>query len=205
MAAKLKSCTGLDAVNDTMWAASNYGSFVQGMVQYNLEGANDVAAYCAEMTKPGRAPIDSFAAVIAAAQGGQCMDSACAAAARRVSATCPHHRARLHGPRPRAPPRLTAPQHPRRFCPPPPDSYADYLALLRNTTADRSANGLGLRQWTWQCCTQFSYWQDCDKDTACPLSKAFMTLDSNTQQCQDAFGPGVSRFLNERTTRFTVR
>jgi hypothetical protein len=82
MAAKLKSCTGLDAVNDTMWAASNLGSFVQGMVQYNLEGANDVAAYCAEMTKPGRAPIDSFAAVIAAAQGGQCMDSACAAAAR---------------------------------------------------------------------------------------------------------------------------
>lgn len=30
-----------------------------------------------------------------------------------------------------------------------------------------------------------------------------MTLDSNTQQCQDAFGPEVSRFLNMRTTRFT--
>ena len=157
MAAKLMSCTGLDAVNDTMWAASNYGSFVQGMVQYNLEAGYSVAEYCAEMTRGGRAPIDSFAAAIAATQGGQCMDN----------------------------------------------SYADYLLQLRNTTANRGANGLGLRQWTWQCCTQFSYWQDCDKDSQCPLSKAFMTLDSNTQQCQDAFGPEVSRFLNARTTRFT--
>ena len=157
MATKLMSCTGLDAVNDTMWAASNYGSFVQGMVQYNMEAGYSVAEYCAEMTRAGRAPIDSFAAAIAATQGGQCMDN----------------------------------------------SYADYLLQLRNTTADRGARGLGLRQWTWQCCTQFSYWQDCDKDSQCPLSKAFMTLDSNTQQCQDAFGPGVSRFLNARATRFT--
>jgi serine protease 16 len=157
MATKLMSCTGLDAKNDTMWAASNYGSFVQGMVQYNLETGYNVQKFCAEMTKPGRAPIDAFAAVIAATQNGQCMDNA----------------------------------------------YADYLLLLQNTTADKGANGLGLRQWTWQCCTQFSYWQDCDKGTACPLSKTFMTLDSNTQQCVDAFGPEVSRFLNTRTTRFT--
>lgn len=46
-------------------------------------------------------------------------------------------------------------------------------------------------------------WQDCDADSACPLSKTFMTLDSNTQQCQDAFGEEVSRNLNVRTTRFT--
>ncbi len=110
MATKLMSCTGLDMVNDTMWAASNYGSFVQGMVQYNLEGGYTVADYCTQMTKPGMAPIDAFAAVIAATQGGRCMDN----------------------------------------------SYADYVALLRNTTADKSAGGLGLRQWTWQCCTQFS-------------------------------------------------
>ena len=82
-------------------------------------------------------------------------------------------------------------------------AYADYLALLQSTKADKTAGGLGLRQWTWQTCTQFSYWQDCDAGTACPLSKAFMTLDSNTQQCQDAFGPAVSRGLNIRTTRFT--
>lgn len=110
MATKLMSCTGLDGVNDTMWAASNYGSFVQGMVQYNMESGYTVAQYCAEMTKPGVAPIDAFAAVIAATQGGNCMDN----------------------------------------------SYADYVALLRKTTADKSAGGLGLRQWTWQCCTQFS-------------------------------------------------
>ena len=119
MAAKLMSCTGLDFQNDTMWAASNYGSMVQGMVQYNLETGYSVAQYCGEMTKAGRAPIDSFAAAIAATQGGNCMDN----------------------------------------------SYADFLQLLRNTTADRGAGGLGLRQWTWQCCTQFSYWQDCDADS----------------------------------------
>jgi hypothetical protein len=79
------------------------------------------------------------------------------------------------------------------------NSYADYLLQLRNTTADRGARGLGLRQWTWQCCTQFSYWQDCDKDSQCPLSKAFMTLDSNTQQCQDAFGVLPSGHLQGRS------
>jgi len=157
MASKLLSCTGLDAQNDTMWAASNYGSFVQGLVQYNLEGRNSVADFCAEMTKAGRSPIDSFAAVIATAQGGECMDN----------------------------------------------SYKDYLSLLQNTTADAAAGGLGLRQWTWQCCTQFSYWQDCDPDSQCPLSKKFMTLDSNTQQCQDAFGESVSYALNEKRTQFT--
>jgi hypothetical protein len=30
-----------------------------------------------------------------------------------------------------------------------------------------------------------------------------MTLDSNTQQCQDAFGEEISRSLNVRTTGFT--
>ena len=109
MAAKLSSCTDLSAgVNDTMWAASNYGSFVQGLVQYNLEaGGYNIASYCAAMTAPG-APIDNFAGVIKVSQGGQCLDN----------------------------------------------SYADYLAQLANTTADRSAGGLGLRAWTWQCCTQ---------------------------------------------------
>ena len=157
MASKLMSCGPLDGANDTMWAASNYGSFVQGLVQYNLEGGYSVAQYCAEMTRPGAAPIDAFAAAIAATQGGACLDN----------------------------------------------SYADYVAQLRNTTVDLGARGLGLRAWTWQCCTQFSFWQDCDANSSCPLSRAFMTLDSNTQQCQDAFGGGVSRALNERTTRFT--
>jgi serine protease 16 len=157
MATKLNSCTGLDGANDTMWAASNLGGFVQGMVQYNLETSYSIADYCAEMVKPGVAPIDAFAAVIKATQGSTCMDN----------------------------------------------SYADYLLQLQNTTADRGAHGLGLRQWTWQCCTQFSYWQDCDADSECPLSKAFMTLDSNTQQCQDAFGPQISRYLNFQRTLFS--
>ena len=158
MAAKLMSCTGLDGQNDTMWAASNYGGLVQGLVQYNLEGsAFSIAQYCAALTQPGVAPIDGFAAVIKATQGSACVDN----------------------------------------------SYSDYLAQLRDTRVNRGAGGLGLRQWTWQCCTQFSYWQDCDAASQCPLSKAFMTLDSNTQQCQDAFGPQISRALNAQRTAFS--
>ena len=83
------------------------------------------------------------------------------------------------------------------------NSYADYLQQLRDETVDKNAGGLGLRAWTWQCCSQFSYWQDCDAGSNCPLSRAFMTLDSNTQQCQDAFGPQISRALNADRTRLT--
>ena len=160
MAAKLSSCTDLSAgVNDTMWAASNYGSFIQGTVQYNLEaGGATIESYCAALTAPGAVPIDAFAAVIAASQGGTCIDN----------------------------------------------SYADYLQQLRDTSVNKGAGGVGLRSWTWQCCTQFSYWQDCDSSSQCPLSRAFMTLDSNTQQCADAFGEGVGNLAsNVARTRFT--
>jgi hypothetical protein len=81
------------------------------------------------------------------------------------------------------------------------NSYADFLAQVQSTVVDKSNGGLGLRSWTWQCCTQFSYWQTCEDDS-CPLSRE-LTLDSNTQQCQDAFGSSISKALNVRTTAFS--
>ena len=78
MATKLMSCTGLDAVNDTMWAASNYASLMMGIVQYNRDGGSglNIRNVCATMTQAGVAPIDAFAQVVAKSQGSQCMDNA---------------------------------------------------------------------------------------------------------------------------------
>lgn len=79
------------------------------------------------------------------------------------------------------------------------NSYADYVAQLSNATADKSAEGVGIRQWTWQCCTQFSYWQTCEDGTPCPFSK-LMTLDSNTQQCADGFTSNFTFAVNQAAT-----
>lgn len=67
------------------------------------------------------------------------------------------------------------------------NSYADYVETAGNTTADPAARGLGLRQWMWQSCSQFAYWQTCEDRDVCPLS-LYMTLESNTRQCVDLFG-----------------
>jgi hypothetical protein len=39
MATKLSSCTPLDGTNDTMWAATNYASYVMGLVQCERSGS----------------------------------------------------------------------------------------------------------------------------------------------------------------------
>ena len=157
MATKLMSCTGLDAQNDTMWAASNYASLMMGLVQYNRDSPTgfNIRTACETMTQPGL-PIDNFAAVVKRSQGTQCMDNA----------------------------------------------YADYLTQLRNTKADKSAGGLGLRQWTWQTCAQFAYYQSCEPGTQCPFSY-LMTLESSYAQCQDGFGNEVTNQLNDAGVAFT--
>jgi thymus-specific serine protease len=64
------------------------------------------------------------------------------------------------------------------------NSYADSIAALRNTSA--TGPGVGQRQWQYQTCTQFGYYQTCEPGTQCPLS-FLMTLDSNLQICADVF------------------
>lgn len=82
------------------------------------------------------------------------------------------------------------------------NSYDDFMAQIRNTTVDRSAGGVGIRQWTWQTCSQFGYYQACEAGTACPFSE-LMTLDSNFQICVDAFDSRVSMQVNVDRVNFS--
>ena len=82
------------------------------------------------------------------------------------------------------------------------NSYADYLTQLRDVKADKSAGGLGLRQWTWQTCAQFAFYQTCEDGTECPFSK-LMTLEGSYAQCQDGFGNQVTNQLNDAGVAFT--
>ena len=82
------------------------------------------------------------------------------------------------------------------------NSYADYLVQLRSTVADKGAGGLGLRQWTWQTCAQFAFYQTCEDNTECPFSK-LMTLEGSYAQCQDGFGNIISNQLNDAGVAFT--
>lgn len=75
------------------------------------------------------------------------------------------------------------------------NSYADFVASAGSTVANPSAQGVGIRQWTWQTCTQFGYYQTCEDRNTCPLS-LYMTLDSNTQQCTDLYGQQFTAALN---------
>lgn len=126
-----------------MWAASNYGGSVQGLVQYNnfAGTVGAIRGYCATMTNASAAPIDNLAAALLVLNGPACVDN----------------------------------------------SYADFVAQAGSTVVNKNAGGLGLRQWLWQTCAEFSYYQTCEDRNACPLS-LYMTEDSNTQQCADLFG-----------------
>jgi serine protease 16 len=68
--------------------------------------------------------------------------------------------------------------------------------------ADKGAGGLGLRQWTWQTCAQFAFYQTCEDGTGCPFSK-LMTLEGSYAQCQDGFGNIISNQLNDAGVAFT--
>ncbi|OWF35753.1 thymus-specific serine protease-like [Mizuhopecten yessoensis] len=82
------------------------------------------------------------------------------------------------------------------------NSYTESVRMLANTTVDRKAQGAGIRQWTWQTCTQFGYYQTCDANTSCPFSH-LIDLTSQTQLCRDFFSispkdiPKFVGFTNE--------
>jgi hypothetical protein len=48
-------------------------------------------------------------------------------------------------------------------------SYADSIAQLRDTSA--AAAGVGYRQWVYQTCTEFGYFQTSDSGTDRPASQ----------------------------------
>jgi hypothetical protein len=47
-------------------------------------------------------------------------------------------------------------------------SYADAIAQLRDTSA--AAAGVGIRQWVYQTCTEFGYFQTSDSGTDRPAA-----------------------------------
>ena len=75
------------------------------------------------------------------------------------------------------------------------NSYDNFVALLSDTTAHPDASGVGIRQWTWQTCAEFAFYQSCEEGTACPFS-TLMTLDSSFQQCVDGFDVRMSKDVN---------
>lgn len=81
-------------------------------------------------------------------------------------------------------------------------SWNDFVAQLRNVTADPTVTGVGLRQWTWQTCTQFGYYQTCENGTKCPFSK-LMTLASNFLTCTQGFDNRVGPAVNVDRINFT--
>lgn len=81
------------------------------------------------------------------------------------------------------------------------NSYTDYIQSLQQTAVGNQG-GVGDRQWTWQTCTQFGYYQSCDSGRHCPFS-TLMTLQSNYQMCVDIFGNFVDAASNIDRIEFT--
>lgn len=67
------------------------------------------------------------------------------------------------------------------------NSYADSVKSYENTTVDRKAQGPGIRSWGWQTCTQFGYYQTCDKNTSCPFSRLMDLYQANLKVCEDIY------------------
>ena len=65
---------------------------------------------------------------------------------------------------------------------------AGYLAELMSETPNPL--GEGERQWTWQTCTEFAFFQTCEKDSGCPfkLDPPTMPLSSYQWICAQVFG-----------------
>ena len=73
-----------------------------------------------------------------------------------------------------------------------------YIAALSSTTPDPT--GEGERQWTWQTCTEFAFFQTCEADSECPfkLDPPTMPLASYFWICAKFFG------ISEEQTRRAV-
>merc|ERR1719317_1170361 len=64
-------------------------------------------------------------------------------------------------------------------------TYATFLAQLSETSW--SGEGVGWRQWIWQTCTEFGWYQTTNQESG--VYGHTLPLDFFEQWCQDAFGP----------------
>lgn len=45
----------------------------------------------------------------------------------------------------------------------------------------------GLRSWLWQTCTEFGFYQTCERNSTCPFAKGWHPLGQDLQVCEQAF------------------
>lgn len=82
------------------------------------------------------------------------------------------------------------------------NSYADYISQLGNVAFAPGASGVGMRQWVYQTCTEFGYYQTCENGTSCPFS-TLMDLGINFEVCADAYDTRLTEQLNAARVDFT--
>ncbi|KAL9952174.1 hypothetical protein ACROYT_G039389 [Oculina patagonica] len=66
------------------------------------------------------------------------------------------------------------------------NNYTTYMELFKNTTQDPTGAAL-YRQWTYQTCTQFGYYQTCEQNTSCIYSSILPDLYYDLALCFDVF------------------
>jgi hypothetical protein len=71
--------------------------------------------------------------------------------------------------------------------------YETMIKQLRNITLDPTAN-VGMRQWTYQTCTQFGYFQTTDSPSQ-PFGSR-VPISFYLDMCNDAFAPGLAPNIN---------
>merc|ERR1719370_750557 len=73
-------------------------------------------------------------------------------------------------------------------------TYASFLAQLSETSW--SGEGVGWRQWIWQTCTEFGWYQTTNQESG--VYGHTLPLDFFEQWCQDAFGPEFTHEVLEK-------
>ena len=74
-------------------------------------------------------------------------------------------------------------------------TYASFLSMLSETTW--VGGGVGWRQWTWQTCTEFGWYQTTNQENG--VYGHTLPLEFFEQWCQDAFGPEFTHEMMEKS------
>lgn len=76
---------------------------------------------------------------------------------------------------------------------------------LSNTTVD--PDGENWRSWLWQTCTEFGYYQTCEKDSTCPYGRGYHNIDIDYEICRRIFHlspSSVKKNIAATTTYYRV-
>jgi len=66
------------------------------------------------------------------------------------------------------------------------NNYTSFLETLSNTTQDPKGAAM-MRQWTYQTCTQFGYYQTCEHNSSCVFSTRLPDLKHDLDMCSNVF------------------